>query len=198
MCPALASRFAIPALAGLDDQLVANLVLSMALGQGFAPGNAQHLVTAFVRTTESALRRYEAARVQLQASAAHHSLAGYLRGLDDMELTYIALNRAMRLAVALKQSPETRISRSDLPAKQEQDRLRLMRAAIEHREGPIKANLAGIGKTIALSVGENESTIEDANRSYTATHEELACWVQALHALAVKLTNEPQAWSRPT
>ena len=170
----------------------------MSFGTGFPPGKAQHLVTAFVRTTESALRRYEAARIQLQASAARHSLAGYLRGLDDMELTYIALNRAMRLAVALKQSPETSVSTHDLPAQRDQDRLRVMRDAIEHREGPIKANLAGIGKTISLSVRENESSIEDGEHSYTATHSELALWIKRLHALAVKLTNEPKALSRST
>jgi len=198
MCPALPSQFSIPDLSGLDDHLVANLVLSMSIGRGFPPGNAQHLVTAFVRTTESALRRYEAARAQLEGSAAAQSLAAYLRGLDDMELTYIALNRAMRLAVALKQSPDTNVSRTDLPSKQDQDRLRLMRDAIEHRESPIMANLAGIGKTVALSVRESDSTIEDATRSYTATHDTLASWIQRLHALAVKLTNEPQVWSRRT
>lgn len=196
MSPALPSQFSIPDLSGLDDHLVANLMLSMSIGRGFPPGNAQHLVTAFVRTTESALRRYEATRTQLERSAAAQSLAGYLTGLDDMELTYIALNRAMRLAVALKDSPETNVSRSDLPAKQDQDRLRLMRDAIEHRESPISADLAGVGKTIALSVRENESTIEDATQSYSATHDALASWIKRLHALAVKLTNEPHVWSR--
>lgn len=197
MSPALPSQFSIPDLSGLDDHLVANLMLSMSIGRGFPPGNAQHLVTAFVRTTESALRRYEATRTQLERSAAAaQSFAGYLTGLDDMELTYIALNRAVRLAVALKDSPETNVSRSDLPAKQDQDRLRLMRDAIEHRESPISADLAGVGKTIALSVRENESTIEDATQSYSATHDALASWIKRLHALAVKLTNEPHVWSR--
>ena len=176
--------------------MTANLVLSMTIGRGFPVGSAQHLVTAFVRTTESALRRYEAARAELEAAAAAHSLAGYFRGLDDMELTFMALNRAMRLAVALKESPETKVARADLPSQEVQDRLRRMRDAIEHREGPIKANQAGIGKTIALSVRENESTIEDDKQNYAAAHDDVASWIQLLHELAVKLTNEPQVWSR--
>jgi hypothetical protein len=66
-----------------------------------------------------------------------------------------------------------------------------MRDAIEHREGPIKANQAGIGKTIALSVRETESTIEDGKHRYAARHDDLASWIRLLHALAVTLTNEP-------
>jgi predicted exporter len=192
----LPSRFAIPDLSGLDSNLTANLLLSMSIGRGFPASNAQHLVTAFVRTAESALRRYEAARAQLAAAGAGGNLAGYFRGLDDMELTFMALNRAMRLAVALKESPETKVSRADLPSKDEQRRLRRMRDAIEHREGPIKANQAGIGKTIALTVSESQSTIEDDSQGYTTTHVELAYWIQLIHALAVRLTNEPDAWSR--
>jgi hypothetical protein len=196
MASVLPPQFSIPDLSGLDDHLTANLLLSMSIGRGFPAGNAQHLVTAFVRTTESALRRYEAARARFTSAAAEQSLVGYLRGLDEMELTYMALNRAMRLAVALVESPETKVSKRMLPSQAERDRLRKMRDAIEHREGPIKANQAGVGKTIALSVSETESTIEDDTQHHANRHDELASWIQLLHALAVNLTNKPQSWSR--
>jgi hypothetical protein len=192
----LPSQFSIPDLSGLDDNLTANLLLSMSIGRGFPASNAQHLVTALVRTTESALRLYEAARARLTAAAAERSLAGYLRGVSEMELTYMALNRAMRVAVALVESPETKVIKRMLPNQSERNRLRKIRDAIEHREGPIKANQAGIGKTIALSVSETESTIDDDTQRYATRHDELASWIQALHALAVNLTNEPQVWSR--
>jgi hypothetical protein len=107
---ALPSRFVIPDLSELDDRLSDNLVLSMLIGRGFPAADAQHLVTAFVRTTESALRLYEAARARFAAAAAGQSLASYLRGLNEMELTYMALNRAVRLAVALVESPETTVA----------------------------------------------------------------------------------------
>jgi hypothetical protein len=196
MASGFPSHFVIPDLSGLDDHLTDNLLLSMLTGRGFRVGDAQHLVTAFIRTTESALRLYEAARARFDAAAARHSLASYLRGLDEMELTYMALNRAMRLAVALVESPETKVSNGMLPSQSERDRLRKMRDAIEHREGPIKASQAGIGKTIALSVRETESTIDDDTQRYVTRHDELASWIKLLHALATKLTNEPQAWSR--
>jgi DNA repair protein RadC len=192
----LPSRFAIPDLSELDDHLTDNLLLSMLIGRGFPEGDAQHLVTAFVRTTESALRLYEAARMRFDAAAAGPSLASYLRGLDEMELTYMALTRAMRLAVALVESPDTKVSKRMLPSQSERDRLRKMRDAIEHREGPIKASQAGIGKTIALSVRETESAIERDSQRYVARHDELASWIKVVHALAVKLTNEPHDWSR--
>jgi hypothetical protein len=125
----------VPDLSGLDDKLTANLVLSLSVGRGFPPSDAQHLVTAFVRTTEGALRRYEEARLQLARSVEQDSLVEYLRGLDDMELTFMALHRAMRIAQGLKDSSETKLRKSQLPAHGDQERLRKMRNAIDHRDG---------------------------------------------------------------
>jgi hypothetical protein len=48
--------FALPDLSGLDVDLVGNLLLSMTLRAALPPGEAQHLLTAFARSTESALR----------------------------------------------------------------------------------------------------------------------------------------------
>jgi len=98
----LPPRFNLPDLSQLDSELTASLMMWLSLGRGFPPGDAQHLVMAFVRTTESALRRYEEARLRLQRSADGGNLGEYLRGLNEMELAFMALHRAMRLAVALK------------------------------------------------------------------------------------------------
>jgi hypothetical protein len=73
------SRFSLPDLSGLDDKLTANYILSASFGRVFPPGDAQHLVTAFVRSTESALRRYEEARLRLERSTTRDSLVDYLR-----------------------------------------------------------------------------------------------------------------------
>lgn len=186
-----------PDLSGLDDKLTVDLVLSMTVGRAFPPGDAQHLVTAFVRTTEGALRRYEEARLQLELAVANDSLASYFRGLDDMEIALVAVHRAMRLAEALKTSTETLVGNGEIPPREIRDRLRKMRNAVDHRDGPIVGGLAGVGKTLALDVGEREMTIDDADGTHTMTHEELGELVRDLHRLAVELTNYPERWFRP-
>jgi hypothetical protein len=180
----------------LDDKLTANLMLDLTLRGGFPPGTAQHLVTAFVRTFEVALRCYERARLQLERSVAQDSLAEYLRGLDDMELTFIALHRAMRLAEGLMASSETKVGMKQLPSASERDELRKMRNAIDHRDGAIIDGLAGTGLTIALHVREDDLIIDDHHGSHTVKHTELSNWVRKLHELAVELTSHPERYVR--
>jgi hypothetical protein len=192
----------LPDLSGLDDKLTANLTVSLGIGRGLPPGDAQHLVTTFIRTTEGALRRYEDARLQLERSANEDSFMEYLRGLDDMELTFMALHRAMRLAVALKNSCETNVGKRTLPREAERDQLRAMRNAIDHNVGPIVAHHAGKGHTLALLVREGDVTIDaiepDAETvtSLTVAHADLGRWLRQLHELALDLINHPERWTR--
>ncbi len=197
-------RFNLPDLSGLDDKLTANLTLSLRIGRGFPPGDAQHLVTAFIRTTEGALRRYEGARVQLERSAYKDSFVEYLRGLDDMELTFMALNRAMRLAEALKTSCGTCVGNRELPREAEREQLRAIRNAVDHNVGPILNHRAGIGHMLALLVREDDVTIDavDGDDSgtvitHTVRHADLGRWLRQLHALALDLINHPDRWVRP-
>ena len=183
-------------LSALDDKLTANLMLESTFGGGFPSGAARHLVTAFVRTFEVALRCYERARLQLERSVAQDSLTEYLRGLDEMELTFIALHRAMRLAEGLMMSSETNVGKKQLPPAAEREELRKMRNAIDHRDGAIVDGLAGTGLTIALQVREDDLMIDDHDGSHTVMHAELGNSVRKLHELAVELTSHPERYVR--
>jgi hypothetical protein len=188
--------FSLPDLSGLDDKLTANYIISMTIGRGFPPGDAQHLVTAFIRSTEGALRRYEQARTQLERSVEQDSLVEYLRGADDMEVAFMALHRTMRLAQGLMNSPDTTVSKSQLPSEADRDLLRVMRNAIDHINKPIIEGRAGTGQTLELNVRDDDSTIDDDAGTHTVSHARLGEWVRTLHALAVDLTNRPQDWVR--
>ena len=190
----------LPDLSTLDDKLVANYMLSITIGRGFPPGDAQHLVTAFVRSTESALRRYEAARVQFARAMDrdHNTLVEHLRGADDMAVTFMALHRAMRLGEGVMRSPETRVGKRELPSEGDRNKLRRMRNAIDHINEPIIDGHAGKGQTLELHVRDNDSSIDDEDGTHTVSHADLGEWVRTLHTLAVNLTNEPQNWVRGT
>jgi hypothetical protein len=179
--------FRLPDLSGLDDRLTENHLLSLMLSvPGFPSGVAQQLVTGLVRCTEGALRRYEDARLRLQRSAAQDSLTEYLRGTLEMELTFMALNRSMRLAEKL---PGKSLC---LPSTADRTLLRRMRNAIEHAEGQIAH--AGKGKAIRLDVQCVDSTISDGTEVFTVAHDRFAAWLRGLHGLCVGLTSRSREW----
>lgn len=189
-----------PDLSGLDSKLTENLVRARLAGRGFPDGKAHHLVTAFTRTTESALRRYEEARLQLLRSTVAATnmrrIAEFIRGQDDLEVTLMVLHRAMRVADRLRASPETKVSRRELPTQADRDLLRDVRNAVDHRDHPIVAGLAGTGRMLAILVRERDLTIDVDDDALTITHDDLADWIRALHTLAAALTNEPERWLR--
>lgn len=188
-------RISVPDRSALDVELTLNLFLLMTVGRAFPPGDAQFLVTTFVRSTEVALRGYEMARAVLEESVANDSLGSYVRGLGEMESTFISLNRAMRVAVAIVGSQGTSVSNRHIPAAGTRDRLRAARNAIEHNEQAILDGRAGQGKTLALHVREDDSVIDDDAGTLVITHAELADWLSQLHQLAVDLTNDPGRWA---
>lgn len=190
------ARIALPDLSRLDTELTANYLLSIVFRGAFPPGTAQHLVTTFVRSIEIALRRYLDARAPFEESVARDSLRAYLRGVSELEVTFIALHRAMRLADAIVRSSETLVPNGHIPTRDERDRLRLMRDAIEHNDEPILTGRAGTEETLMLFVREHDSTIDHKGTTYVATHTELGAWIAQLHQLAVTLTNEPEQWTR--
>jgi hypothetical protein len=186
--------FTLPDLSGLDDGLTANYIESVSFGRSFPPGQAQHLVTAFVRSTDSALRRYEEARRRLGRSVERGSLVEYLRGADDMELAFMALHRTMRLAEGLMRSRETTVGTTELPSHADRSLLRVMRNALDHIDQPIIDGHAGKGKTLRLHVRNDDFTIDDDKGTHTVSHARFGGWVRSLHKLAVDLTNRPQDW----
>lgn len=187
---------ALPDLSQLDSELTANYLRSIAFRGSFPPGTAQALVTTFVRSVELALRRYADAWVQFEESVARNSLRAYLRGVSELEVTFIVLHRAMRLAAAIVRSDETLVPNGHIPTRDERERLRIMRDAIEHNDQPILDGRAGRDETLALFVREEDSTIDTRGSPYVVTHAELGAWLTQLHQLAVTLTNEPEKWAR--
>jgi hypothetical protein len=188
--------FNLPDLSGLDAPLTANYVLSITFGaRAFPPGRAQHLVTGLVRCTEGALRCYEQARRRLERSAELDSFTEYLRGTDELELTFMALQRTMRLADGLRASPQTSVGNGDVPSQADRDLLRLVRNAIDHADGQVEH--AGRGHAIRLDVQRDDSTIGDGSQLLTVSHARLAGWLRTLHELSVAVTTRPQDWIRP-
>jgi hypothetical protein len=182
--------FGLPDLSALDGALTANYIASVTIGRSFPPGDAQHLVTAFVRSMDGALRRYEEARLRLERSV-RGTIVEYLRGADDLEVAFMALHRTMRLAEGLVKSPATTVGADQLPSQSDRDLLRVMRNAIDHINQPILDGRAGKGHPLQLELGNDDSTIADDTGTYTVTHARFGEWVTTLHKLAVDLTNRP-------
>jgi hypothetical protein len=188
--------FSLPDLSALDGALTANYIESVTIGRSFPPGDAQHLVTAFVRSTDGVLRRYEEARLRLERSSKEDRLVEYLRGADDLEVAFMALHRTMRLAEGLKQLSETTVGGDQLPSPADRDLLRVMRNAIDHINEPIIGGRAGKGNPLQLEVDNDDATIADDAGPHTVSHARFGGWVRTLHKLAVDLTNRPQDWVR--
>jgi hypothetical protein len=186
----------LPDLSGLDDKLTANYILSVTYGRAFPPGEAQHLVTAFVRSMDGTLRRYEEARLRLERSALQDSLVEYLRGADDLEVAFMVLHRPMRLAEGLMNSLQTAVGKNQLPSKGDRDLLRMMRNALDHINQPIIDGRAGKGEPLQLEVGNDDATVADAAGTHTVSHIRFGGWVRTLYELAVDLTDSPQHWIR--
>jgi hypothetical protein len=170
--------------------------MGMAFGKGFPAGPAQFLVTEFVRTVEQALDLYEKARQSLEESSRSEALIRFVRASGDLEVAYLVLNKATRIGEALVQSPESTVSKARLPAEADRHRLRLMRNAIEHEVGPIKAGRGGQGDSLSLEVRGASAQIADESGTYITTHQEVADWVRTLHGLAADLIEHPDAWVR--
>ena len=118
-------------------------------------------MVAFVRTFDHALRQYETARTNVVEATEQQQLVAYMRGCADMEAAVIFLNKAMRLGVALMESPETKIGKDQIPSKADRDRLRKMRNAVDHDDGPILAGRGGTGENLALTLGSTQMGIAD-------------------------------------
>lgn len=191
-------RFALPDLSALDVELTRRLVMTMTFRTGFPEDDAGYLAMTFVRSVETALRSYDSAREQFEESTAKDSFWAYLRGLSAMEVAFITLHRAMRLAVSLVGSEQTSVTKQDIPSGSLRHRLQAMRAAIEHNEQAIKDGRVGSGEILALFIREHHSEIDAKGVRHQLTHSELAESLAQLHRLALKLANEPEGSKRTT
>ena len=107
-----------PNLSRLDADLTQQLLPKMSFqGHDFSGGSSKATGHPSRKTLESALLSYERARHRFDNYFARDSFfSGYLRGISDLELTLMALHRAMRLAEGVVRSPETKFSKSQLPS----------------------------------------------------------------------------------
>jgi hypothetical protein len=167
-------------------------------GHDFPEGKAKQLAIHLVRTIESALLSYERARHRFDDYFARDSFfSGYLRGINDLELTLMALHRAMRLAEGVVRSPETKFNNSHLPSKNDRNRLRDIRNAIDHVDGPIKEGAIQPGHMLAVFLNETELMIDDREgNTLSVRHTDVGDWVKSLHSLALDFINHPERWTR--
>src|SRR5271154_3764429 len=87
--------FDMPDLADLNAVLTEMLLLSSLVGRSFPEGDVQFLVMTFARTTDTTVRSYRRSQEQFRQAAFDHSIRQYLQAASDMELTVMALNRAV-------------------------------------------------------------------------------------------------------
>jgi hypothetical protein len=185
-----------PDLSALGTDLLGRMALSAIFIDVLPPGTAQSLMGGYVRTVEATLRHYNRAREQLESASREEHLMGFLRGCGEMETTLWLLHKAMRSAEELMRSPETKVSKDELPSGTDRERLKAMRNAIDHGDKAVVAGRAGQGESLALEVRDEDMTIHDLNgREQTVTFESLAEWVSKLHALAVELIDYPSEWA---
>jgi hypothetical protein len=184
-----------PNLSGLDANLTQQLLPRMSFQRhDFPEGQAKQLAIHLVRTLESALLSYERARHRFDDYFTRDSFfSGYLRGISDLELTLMALHRAMRLAEGLVRSSETKLGNSQLPSKDDRDRLRDIRNAIDHVDGPIKKGIIQPVHMLAVLLNETELMIDDEEgNTLSARHTDVGDWVERLHSLALDFINHPE------
>lgn len=187
--------FELPDLSGLDKELTSNHMLEMTFrGKAFPPGEASGLVTALVRTTESAVEAYERARLLFAESAERNSFGRYMKGLSEMEVCITALDRAMRVAERLALSEETKVGPDNLPSRNVRKRLSRMRNAIDHIDRPLAAGRFGGGEYLFLYVSNADLLIHDGGAELKVKQADFGDWVVRLHELAGALTRDPLAW----
>lgn len=197
--PTIPQAVTFPDLSGLDADLTRRLLLRMSFqGHDFPEGTAKQLAIHLVRTLDASLLSYERARHRFDDYFAKDSFfGGYLRGISDLEIALTALHRSMRLAEGVVRSPETRFSKNRLPPQDDRDRLRDIRNAIDHVDGPIKKGSIQTGHMLAVFLNEAELMIDDGEgNTLSARHTDVAEWVQRLHHLALDFIDHPEQWAR--
>lgn len=187
----------LPDLSALDPNLMALGMLLAAVGAlSDVEDGALGVLTLF-RTTESALKCYERSRLLFASpdGGPNGDFWSYLRGLTEMELTLMALDRAMRVAEKLVGSRGTTIRSKQIPSQAVRDRVRLMRNGIDH----VDERLRRVGTVTALWPDRDEMTIEDPQGTpLVLSYEDLADALRKLHTLASDLIANPANWLKKT
>jgi hypothetical protein len=191
--PGALDSIALPDLRHLELDLSLLLLLGdAAASRVFASLRAYPIRGNFVRPVEVALRTYVGAWNTLQGIPDERPpRKTYWLGTAELEMAMIALHRSVRLAEALKDSPDTRVSNAQLPSAPERDLLRQFRNAIDHTDGVVRNDDAEI---FALGLDETRLVIHDEKgRFLVADQVMLGEMVTRLHELAQNLMADPFA-----
>jgi hypothetical protein len=192
--PGALDSIALPDLRHLELDLSLLLLLGdAAASRVFASLRAYRIRGNFVRTVEVALRTYVGAWITLQGIPGERPpRRTYWLGTAELEMAVIALHRSVRLAEALKDSPDTRVSNVQLPSARGRDLLRQFRNAIDHTEGVVRNDDAEI---FALGLDETRLGIHDEKGQFlVADQVMLGETVTRLHELAQNLIVNPFAY----
>jgi hypothetical protein len=196
------THFKLPDLTDLETNMIGAWTLTAVFLVPYTPGRASMLLPTFVRSVEVALRSYAAARVRLRRSVERDSLVDYIRGMSDMELAVIALNRSMRIAVRFVRLPDVNLKKAELPSAAEIDQLRKIRVAIEHiDESVVSEDRANKSETLSLNVRADCMVIHDKNGVLQRVdHMMFGTWLRKLHYVAKSLVHDTERWnsSEPT
>jgi hypothetical protein len=189
--------FEFPDLSRLNARLTDRHLLGLVFeGKVFVDPIARALALGLVRTIDSAVRAYERARVQMARSIAGGRRLGlFLEGVSEMEVAITALYRALRIAERVVESEATIINKDWIPSEGDRERLRSMRNAIDHVEGPIADGRCWQGESLFLEVTNADLRISEGGGELVIGQASLGEWVQKLHILAAELVREPNAWT---
>lgn len=138
-----------------------------------------------MRTTDAALKAYERSRELLEEFLSGGKFTPYLQGISELELTFLALHRAMRLAEAFMRSPETRVAKARLPMDRQRDELRDFRNAIDHVDGPIKRGEIVPGWMNSVFLTDKLILLDSEKGPLEVRQKDLGDWIRNLHRLCV-------------
>jgi hypothetical protein len=132
-------------------------------------------------------------RVVLESASRDEKVMAFARGATDMEAVFWSLHRAMRVGEALARSAETTVSLAQLPSSSDRDKLRKMRNAIDHADGPIVLGRAGKGEALTLLIGSDDMSISDEDGvTQMVTHTEFAQWTSPFTILRSLSLRDPR------
>lgn len=187
------TRCGMPVLAGLDRNLRANMLLSLAFRGNALPTDyaTRAMVSTYVRVAERAVEEYETARTQFSEFTDRPSNGHFFslfRASDHLESCISHVDRACSFLRAMPKRAELAGLIPDLAVmiKANRQRIAILRNATEHLETRLVKGKISEGDYVMLCLGEDSCELERRSISY----EELASWLTEMHSLASRLASE--------
>jgi hypothetical protein len=182
----------------LHIQLIGFRNLFTGMGVPYVAGSHAHAhYKNFVRLIDTAVRRYESARMNLQRAVDRPpestGVAEVVRSLSDLEAVFNLLHRALTLLVRLKEAREAPVGSKDLLPFDE-DAVQVIRNVSEHIDSALESKELGINDDVMPRVWREGITFAGERISYAT----MAMWLGRLHIIARTLIDhDPLAAERP-